>query len=463
MLRLISTPDLAHKFQVVRDDGLPDVQLTLFADDLLKSLSPSSVPIYMRELVAILSWAPCDPVVVRNGWNLYGPPPVVRNIIREYLTVAAKCKVTSRADRLGLKIAYVCQTSETSINIRILLAVLRRFYDHLAAVKVYEHANPLMQEDMAKVTDQLRANYRRTIREAEGRDPMPPASGVDPPFGIRLSANYFRCVDQEWIPKTIDDPDFPNLVYQAGKDYGWGLREMCVVRILFESGARISEILDLTLEDWSVSQFMNQFVARNKGSFGIRTKRLVVPSVTAKLCRRYFDDENEGRRAHDKQRLLLSDVSKLPTETLRKTRLFLTTRGTPMEAKIFRRGHWTPALRAAGIQANPHLARHWFVTNALRLIEQTSKDENEIIRRKAELVQYMAWRTAERTLRAYEHVSRDETFLSTTLTAIHSAMKRREDAIRKDPSLLSSRPQTEPPLRPEQQDEELALLTGTYE
>ena len=38
MLRLISTPDLAHKFQVVRDDGLPDVQLTLFADDLLKSL-----------------------------------------------------------------------------------------------------------------------------------------------------------------------------------------------------------------------------------------------------------------------------------------------------------------------------------------------------------------------------------------------------------------------------------------
>jgi hypothetical protein len=134
-----------------------------------------------------------------------------------------------------------------------------------------------------------------------------------------------------------------------------------------------------------------------------------------------------------------------------------------MEAKIFRSGHWPPALRAAGIHANPHLARHWFVTNALRLIEQTSKDENEIIRRKAELVQYMAWRTAERTLRAYEHVSRDETFLSTTLTAIHSAMKRREDAIRKDPSLLSSRPQTEPPLRPEQQDEELALLTGTYE
>ena len=78
---------------------------------------------------------------------------------------------------------------------------------------------------------------------------MPSLSGVDPPFGIRLSANFFRCVDREWIPRTIDDPDFPHLVYSAGKEYGWGLRELCVVRLLFESGARISEILGLTAQD----------------------------------------------------------------------------------------------------------------------------------------------------------------------------------------------------------------------
>ena len=76
-----------------------------------------------------------------------------------------------------------------------------------------------------------------------------------------------------------------------------------------------------------------------------------------------------------------------------------------MCAKTFRHGYWTPALRAANIHANPHLARHWFVTNALRMIEKTSKDENEAARRKAELVEYMGWRTAERTLKAYEHVN----------------------------------------------------------
>ena len=236
---------------------------------------------------------------------------------------------------------------------------------------------------------------------------MPPASGVDPPFGIRLSANFFRCVDQEWIPRTIDDPDFPHLVYGAGKEYGWGLREMCVVRMLFESGARISEILDLTAQDWSVSQFMNQFVARNKGSFGIRTKRLLVSSATAKLCRRYFDSDTDGRRADDRQRLTLSDLANLDAEALGKVPLFLTNRGSFLQTKVFRRAHWKPALQAARIHASPHQARHWFVTNALRMIERSSKDENEILRRKAELVQYMGWRSAERTLKAYEHVAGD--------------------------------------------------------
>ena len=462
-MKLVSTPNLDHQYQVVRADGLPDVPLTLFASDLLKSLSPSSVPIYMREVLAAFEWAQSDAIVLRNHWSLFGPPAEVRNVLREYLTVAAKCKLTTRADRLGVKVTYVCQTSETGINIRILLAALRRFYDYLISSEGYVHANPLLQEQMDQIRTDLRNGYRQAVRAAEGRDPMPSVSGVDPPFGIRLSANFFRCVDREWIPRTIDDPDFPHLVYNAGKEYGWGLRELCVVRMLFESGARISEILDLTALDWSVSQFMNQFVARNKGSFGIRTKRLVVSSATAKLCRRYFDNDTEGRRAHDRRGLTLSDLTKLDSEALGKVPLFLTNRGTVMGAKTFRHGYWTPALRAANIHANPHLARHWFVTNALRMIEKTSKDENETARRKAELVEYMGWRTAERTLKAYEHVTRDVNFVATTLTTIHGAMKKREDEIKKDPAALSRYQPVERANAARREDSELALLTGVYQ
>lgn len=41
-MKLVSTPTLDHQYQVVRADGLPDVPLTLFANDLWKSLSPAS-------------------------------------------------------------------------------------------------------------------------------------------------------------------------------------------------------------------------------------------------------------------------------------------------------------------------------------------------------------------------------------------------------------------------------------
>jgi integrase len=463
LLKLISTPELARKYQVVREDGLPDVVLTVFTDELQRSLSPASVPIYMREVLSAFNWAMTDKVVVRNGWRLIGSPVEVRNVVREYLTVGAKCKLQTRADRLGVKVTYVRQTDRTHINVRIFLASLRRLFDHLIGSGQYEHANPLVHEDMAKVSAGLRNTYRRAIKEAEGREPMPAVSGVDPPFGIRLSANYFRCVDEEWLPKTIDDPDFPHLVYNAGKKCGWGLREMCIVRILFESGARISEVFELTAKDWSVSQFLNGFDACNKGSFGVRTKRLLVSSATAKLCRRYFDDEKEGRRAHDPQRLTIADLARLDGQALENVKLFLSERGNPLFSKSFRAYYWNPALRSVGIQANPHLARHWFVTNALRNIERTSSDENEVIRRKTGLVQYMAWRTAERTLKAYEHVTRDETFIATTLTPIHVAMKRREEALRKDPSLLSDRLTSDPsPTQPDRErDEDIAILTGT--
>ena len=43
-MKLVS-PNLDHQYQVVLADGLPDVPLTLFANELLKSLSPASVPI----------------------------------------------------------------------------------------------------------------------------------------------------------------------------------------------------------------------------------------------------------------------------------------------------------------------------------------------------------------------------------------------------------------------------------
>jgi site-specific recombinase XerD len=414
------------RLQVVRADGLPEIALTVFAGELLTMLAEGSVRAYLREVLAFANWAGRDGVAAGHAWRLYGDPREVRNLVREYLTTVGECRITQRPDTLGVRVAYVNVTNETRINVRLLLAALKRLYESLGEQGFYAFDNPLVHADAARAIAEFRRGQRSAVQAAMGRLPMPPASGVDePPSGIRLSENYFRLVQREWQPKSIDDPGFPNQVYTAGKKYGWGIRELCAVRTLFESGARISEVFDLTAADWAASGFTNRFLASNKGSFGRRVKTIIVAGPTAKLYRKYFDEgrapsATAGVRVGQLPALLRRDPERLAT-----IRIFMTARGTPMTARLFRDHYWKPALKAAGIDADPHLCRHWFVTHALGHIERTVRTDAELTRRKQELIQYMAWRSGEQTLKAYEHVQRGDSF-ARRLRLIHNAMHRRE-------------------------------------
>ena len=77
----------------MREDGLPDVFLALFAEELLKSLSSSFVPIYMREVVLAFNGVVEDKVVVENQWSPFVSPVEVRNVVRQCLTGGARCKL----------------------------------------------------------------------------------------------------------------------------------------------------------------------------------------------------------------------------------------------------------------------------------------------------------------------------------------------------------------------------------
>src|SRR4030095_9027533 len=59
--------------------------------------------------------------------------------------------------------------------------------------------------------------------------------------------------------------------------------------------------------------------------------------------------------------------------------------------------------KAAGLDADPHQARHWYVTMAVRTIHETSNTDGEIHRRIRELIEYMQWRGGEQTMASYDH------------------------------------------------------------
>lgn len=180
----------------------------------------------MRELVAFANWISADTVAAHHTWNLYSRAEHVRELVREYLITEARCRLTVRPDLAGLRVTYIRATDVTKVNVRTLLAALKRLYDFLVTHAQYLDRNPLPHEGAANAGDRIWEGYSRAIHAARGRNPMPAVSGVDERCSIRLSERYFRCNGKDWVPKTIDDRDFPCLVYVAGEKFGWSLREM---------------------------------------------------------------------------------------------------------------------------------------------------------------------------------------------------------------------------------------------
>jgi hypothetical protein len=111
-------------------------------------------------------------------------------------------------------------------------------------------------------------------RESNDPPKMPDISGVKPTRSHRrLTDSFFKLVGKERVPQIIDDPTFPVSVLSGGRKVaGWGLREECVPRLLFETGGRIFEVTGLTLGDWVNRGLTREATAVSKGSHGRRVK-----------------------------------------------------------------------------------------------------------------------------------------------------------------------------------------------
>jgi integrase len=266
----------------------------------------------------------------------------------------------------------------------------------------YVYDNPLV--DLKATIAMSTANA--VIERERGLMPpsMPEISGVVEPRHRRrrFSDNYFKLEGEEWVPQIIDDPDFRALVHKGGALVGWRLRERCVTALLFDTGARISEVTGLTLGDWVARGMRVESRAFSKGSRGRRVKFLRFSNNTAKMLGRYFNTE---RRMHDPYRYTLQHYLRLAKSTsldLYKVPLFLTSRGTQLTPKLYRDHYWNPACAAVNLVADVHQTRHWYVTMAIRNIYETSISDGESERRKEDLIAYMGWKS-KATIEVYEH------------------------------------------------------------
>lgn len=355
-------PDATHNhpYLVFDCQGELHLPLIVFAKEAHARLEASSVKKYLTGILPWFTWLDTDPWQVRANHCWTDPPEVLRDVIREYLVNRLQCRV--KAHQEG---GEWLETMEESVNaVRILLAGLKLFYRITKARGYYQYSNPLS----CSFTETVEVARAYLVREDDGsiRPKLPDQSGVDVPHREgRLTDSYFL-LKEKWIPQVVTDTDLPQKILNGGRKLQmqgkqWGLREECLILLLFETGARISELMTLTLGDWNSRGLKETMWSRNKGSRKRRAKFIRFSEQTIKLLRKYVDTE---RAAVDAQHITLDEYLRLAEQkeiNLDTVPLFLSQRGTPWTVASFRANYWKQACAAAKIDADPHQARHWIL------------------------------------------------------------------------------------------------------
>ena len=342
----------------------------------------------------------CEPITAYNYLNSILPfftflwfasPPIrytasaeqIRNQVRGYLKEKLGCAVRPHHD--GNFMVKSSGKMITATSVRLFLTALKRFYMCAILKGWYTESNPMVW------------TTRLVAHEREFKPKMPLQSGMTVPDDKRgrVPDTYFCVVSGEWQPQIIDDANLPRLLLTNFTH----LRDRIIARILFESGARVGEVLGLNLGDWRSREQRERALATNKGSRGERVKEIWWSSATSQLLRHYI---NHDRRMYDVKRRGLDD---LPNSAP----FFVTDEGDPYTYDTFY-AHWQNTCRKANLKVTPHQARHWFVTMSLHKFASLPDEKREAARQS--LIAYLGWRNPE-TIRAYDHHIRKLDFAPT--------------------------------------------------
>jgi integrase len=391
-----------HPFLVFDGQDRLHFFLTRFAKEACSRLDPKTVQIYLYSLCPYFTWLDTDVWQVRMGQTWDASPEQVSRSIDDYLVQKLQCQILPQ--RQGWK--YVAMTVGTKSTLRIFLAALKLYYQLMREQKLYSFANPLV--DSMHVT--IAAALAHLEREEKEQKPprMPDQSGVEAPRRRpkhRLTDSYYKLERDEWQPQIIDDPNLPGDILAGGRKLSLKRtrqRDEVVTWLLFETGARVSEVTGLMLSDWVVLGTKNKAKAFSKGSYGRGIKIVSFAEDTVILLRRYFDEERIRFDPHAYSLDLYLELAARHRIDLSTIPLFLSSQGTQHTPKEYREHYWNPACAAAGIEADVHQARHWHVTREVRDIYETAKNAKEVEQRMRDLIDYMKWKSDE-TLAAYEH------------------------------------------------------------
>jgi integrase len=434
--RVAGTPGAPYEIIFVNHHGHPVVPLTEWYR-LRKGLGPESTRnTYLACLMPFLTFLEEQAC----PWN--APPERLRPMLIAFHRDRLGCQIHPGKDGASIEIVPTRNTPLRPSTLRVLRAALRDFYLVLKDAGLYAFANPLSSEMLTALKrEQTRSLANRGAPDHAGiREETREQSRRRPTAFIRHPE------DQGWRPnlrkELADVREGMHNVLDAMIDSAQvSPREKAVLELLQNTGARLHEVVLMTIGGYRNEGIAGQAQVVNKGSMGREMKTIyfghnprVEQALTTYLEQIRLSCDPQGRKE-------LANVSNHEP-------LFLTERGTPYSMKAFYfhwYKHYEPLRALCPVRFSPHDIRHLFISECLIRLKLACGagtehfDAEQYLReREAFGGMVMGWRSS-RTIDIYDHTREGEGVLSVLANYQTDLAQRHYES----KPLLASEPQRE--------------------
>lgn len=293
-------------------------------------------------------------------WN--APPERLRPALIAFYRDRLGCQLHPRSDQERVDVALTRETPVCASTLRVMRAALRDFYCVLKEAGLYAFANPLSSETLIA----LKREQMQTLANRGAPDHAGIRSETREQSRRRPTAFLHHCQAQGWKPELrkelADVREGMHRVLDALIDSETlPLREKAVLELLRNTGARLHEIVSLSVGGYRNAGLAGQAKVMNKGSSGREVKTVYFahnPKVE-QLLTAYLKQVRPLYDPHRRTSL---------TELEDAEPFFLTARKTPYSVKSF---YWywyrayEPLQASCPVRFSIHDIRHLFVSEFL--------------------------------------------------------------------------------------------------
>ncbi len=261
-----------------------------------------------------------------KGYRWNDIPDQVRAHLVEFLRNGVGCQV-GPAPEDGYHVETTGASPLSKSSLGVLLAALTNLYETLADAGYYPFQNPMRSERLAA----LKQGHLRQVKNVGAPD----HAGIRGETHRETNHTYLTTFFQQkrgkvWAPEIVMEPDAVQERIRKTIDFmiqhATFQRDQLVLLLLRQTGARLSEVVEMTVGGYRKAQHAGRAFVRNKGSRGREEKLIYFTDVIEEHLLQYVRTE---RAKHDLQgRKQLEDLADHEP-------LFLTENGAPYTRSAF--------------------------------------------------------------------------------------------------------------------------------